>query len=241
MARISAYVDRVFRRSKKSKGTANERSTGVDQPGITTTSPGDAPLPAMTVFPGPENNTRTQLPAESVTTPNSPTTSITLEQTTTKPPMVEENADREVQVDPWTRAFELFQERTDDQELVSAYTDHLGFVQGDGSAGPDLSRKSSVETVVEKLLEDRDQKQWKITIMDRDIKIRSQLEKLAKFLSWSDPVVKSAVSTQPYAALAWSGVSLILPWRHTKRRYAGGVQQHWGPPDVLASLRAGIS
>ncbi|KAI9928609.1 hypothetical protein MW887_001824 [Aspergillus wentii] len=82
---------------------------------------------------------------------------------------------------------------------------------GDGDSGPDLWSKDSVEATVKKLLEDRDQKQWKITIMDRDIKIRSQLERLTKFLLWSDPVVKTAVSCQPYAALAWSGVSLILP------------------------------
>jgi hypothetical protein len=33
----------------------------------------------------------------------------------------------------------------------------------------------------------------------------------AQFLLWSGPIVKDALSAQPYAALAWSGVSLLLP------------------------------
>ena len=43
------------------------------------------------------------------------------------------------------------------------------------------------------------------------MKIRNQVERLTKFLQWSDPLVKAAVSAQPYAALAWSVVGLLLP------------------------------
>ncbi|XHF97076.1 hypothetical protein AWENTII_000679 [Aspergillus wentii] len=185
MAWISEHVDRVVQRLKRKEKTANAESNEINQPSTQLAPP----------FP----------------VPKSPTTPIAPDQKTTKSPIVEANADREVQVDPWTRAFELFRERNHDQGLVIAYKDHLGFLRGDGDSGPDLWSKDSVEATVKKLLEDRDQKQWKITIMDRDIKIRSQLERLTKFLLWSDPVVKTAVSCQPYAALAWSGVSLILP------------------------------
>lgn len=40
---------------------------------------------------------------------------------------------------------------------------------------------------------------------------REQVERLAKFVLWSDEIVKSALSAQPYAALACSGVSIALP------------------------------
>ncbi|OKL62324.1 hypothetical protein UA08_02515 [Talaromyces atroroseus] len=36
-------------------------------------------------------------------------------------------------------------------------------------------------------------------------------DKLVSFLSYSDPTVKQTANAQPYAALAWSGVSLIIP------------------------------
>ncbi|KFY86569.1 hypothetical protein V498_07459, partial [Pseudogymnoascus sp. VKM F-4517 (FW-2822)] len=53
--------------------------------------------------------------------------------------------------------------------------------------------------------------QWKVYILGRDINIRAQFERLTKILQWSDPLVKSTIITQTYAALAWSGVSLLLP------------------------------
>ncbi|KAJ5740823.1 hypothetical protein N7493_000695 [Penicillium malachiteum] len=53
--------------------------------------------------------------------------------------------------------------------------------------------------------------QWRVSLLGKDVKIREQSEKLAKFLLWSSPIVQSALSSQPYAALAWSGVALLLP------------------------------
>jgi hypothetical protein len=75
----------------------------------------------------------------------------------------------------------------------------------------DLSSRESIETALNKLLEDREKKQWKVSVLGHDVKIRAQVERLTNILKWSDPLVKDAMSTQPYAALAWSGVSLLLP------------------------------
>ncbi|KAJ5903418.1 hypothetical protein N7504_005801 [Penicillium tannophilum] len=110
----------------------------------------------------------------------------------------------------WARAFKLFSER-DHDDAMKEYIVCLSSLQDDDTPDVDLSNRQSIEAIVKKLLADREQGQWKITIYDHDFKIRSQAEKLLKFLAWSDPIVTSAVSTQPYAALAWSGVSLIIP------------------------------
>jgi hypothetical protein len=112
-------------------------------------------------------------------------------------------------VDPWGAAYKIFQER--EPELTADYAKHLASVQGDPPANIDLSVPRSVESIVTQLLEDREKKQWRVSLLGRDMKIREQAEKLAKFLLWSDPIVKDALSAQPYAALAWSGVSLLLP------------------------------
>jgi hypothetical protein len=108
--------------------------------------------------------------------------------------------------DLWEQAYEIF--RKQEPDLIDNYNKHL---LGNVAAGADLSSRASVETVLKKLLEHREKKQWQINFLSHDIKIRTQVEGLAKFLQWSDPFVKDAVSTQPYAALAWSGVSLLLP------------------------------
>src|SRR6266566_1223909 len=111
--------------------------------------------------------------------------------------------------DPWTSAYEIVQEREPD--LMTDYKKHLASVHGGDAPDADLSTPRSVESIVKKFLDDREAKQWRVSLLDSDIKIREQAERLVKFLLWSDPIVKTAVTAQPYAALAWSGVSLLLP------------------------------
>jgi hypothetical protein len=94
---------------------------------------------------------------------------------------------------------------------MADYKTHLASLQDDAAASGDLSTPRSVENIVRQLLKDREKKQWRVPLLGRDIKIREQAERLAKSLLWSDSIVKNALSAQPYAALAWSGVSLLLP------------------------------
>jgi ankyrin repeat domain-containing protein 50 len=112
-------------------------------------------------------------------------------------------------LNPWTRAYGIFQSR--EPELMADYKTHLASLQDDAAASGDLSTPRSVECIVKQLLEAREKKQWRVPLLQKDVKVRDQAERLAKFLLWSDPIVKNAVSAQPYAALAWSGVSLLLP------------------------------
>lgn len=112
-------------------------------------------------------------------------------------------------LDPWTRAYEIFQDR--ESELAADYKKHLASLQEDPQSSSDLSTPLAVESIVKRLLEDREKKQWQVSLLEKDMKIREQVERLAKFVLWSDDIVKSALSAQPYAALAWSGVSMLLP------------------------------
>lgn len=112
-------------------------------------------------------------------------------------------------LDPWTRAYEIFQEGG--SELVTDYKKHLASLEEDTTFSADLSSSTSVEAIVRRLLENREKTQWQVPLLGKNIKIREQVEKLAKFALWSDEIVKSALSAQPYAALAWSGVSMLLP------------------------------
>ncbi|PMD14051.1 hypothetical protein NA56DRAFT_404439 [Hyaloscypha hepaticicola] len=109
-------------------------------------------------------------------------------------------------VDLWELAYEKF--RAQEPELAEDYTKQL---LGNATASTDLASRQCVETALKKLLEDREKKQWKISFSGHSMKVRKQADRLTKFLQWSDPLVKAAVSAQPYAALAWSGVGLLLP------------------------------
>ncbi|KAJ5538681.1 hypothetical protein N7494_008160 [Penicillium frequentans] len=149
----------------------------------------------------------------STSTPDLPSSSsIYNHSTPTDAPLMETINNQGTQNDLWSESFVMFQERDTDQELLTAYTNYLASLQGQGtSASIDFSNPESVEGVVRTLLADREQKQWKFHIRNHNISVREQFEKLGRLLLWSDSLAQSAVSTQPLAALAWSGVSLILP------------------------------
>ncbi|KAH1634077.1 hypothetical protein KXX16_006114 [Aspergillus fumigatus] len=108
----------------------------------------------------------------------------------------------------WARAYSLVEER--EHELIDEYKHQLADPGRDTATKADISSRQSVESLVKQLLDNREKKQWRISLLEKDITLRRQVERLTKFLLWSDPIVKSAVSTQPYAALAWSGVSVFL-------------------------------
>lgn len=113
----------------------------------------------------------------------------------------------------WDRAYILVQGR--EPELMEEYRHQIVVVhQGDGqAAGTDLTCRKSVESLVNHLLDYREKRRWRISLLGKDITLRRQVERLTKFLIWSDPIVKTAVCTQPYAALAWSGVSAFIAVR----------------------------
>lgn len=117
-------------------------------------------------------------------------------------------SDASDEFDPWLRAYNILQTR--EPELLGDYEKHLASLQPDTAAGPNLSNSQMVKSVVNQLLDKREKKQWQISLSGHNINVREHCERLIKFVLWTDPVVKSAVSTQPYAALAWSGISLLL-------------------------------
>ncbi|KAK3947728.1 ankyrin repeat-containing domain protein [Pseudoneurospora amorphoporcata] len=213
MGRLSQVKDRLLGKhkpdgaSKAASGVSSPPATPPTAPALPSASaPASAseipPVPTIIAHPPPEQIVLSA-PQPPNPTPASPAPTLcpgTASDTASSP---------SPNVDPWGQAYKIFRER--EPELTADYAKHLASVQGDPPARIDLSVPRSVESIVTQLLEDREKKQWQVSLLGRDIKIREQTEKLAKFLLWSDPIVKNALSAQPYAALAWTGVSLLLP------------------------------
>jgi hypothetical protein len=108
------------------------------------------------------------------------------------------------------QAYDKLKER--EKDLVTDYEEHLNSCKyGPTTTTDPLSTLESTKVTVTQLLEYRYSKQWRLLWLEADVKVREQLEKLVKFASWSDDIVKQALSAQPYAALAWSAVSILLP------------------------------
>ena len=187
-----------LRKWNKRDGDRNEAATASNtQTSSTAPQPTRAsPVPRVDHLP-PEQALLTAQP-----TSNSTSSSIS-------PSTAASTSDDDTSQDLWAQAYEMACGREPD--LMADYGRHL--TARHDAAGL-LSTPQSVKPVVKQLLDDREMKQWRISLLGRDIKVRKQAEKLAKFLLWSDDIVKSAVSAQPYAALAWTAVSVLLPVRH---------------------------
>lgn len=123
-------------------------------------------------------------------------------------PMINDNTESkdDTSQDTWAQAVKLVCKR--EKDLMADYCKHLGESE---DAPVSLAAPQSVELVVKRLLREREGKQWHVAPFRNDIKIREQGEKLVKFFIWSDKIVSATVSSQPYAALAWTAVSILLP------------------------------
>ncbi|KAL8740703.1 MAG: hypothetical protein Q9190_006623 [Brigantiaea leucoxantha] len=112
--------------------------------------------------------------------------------------------------DLWMLAYETLKLR--DLDLIVDYENCLAATIASsenypqGPLNPEL-----IKAVVERKLQDHEAKKLILHIRGKAIKVREQGEKVIKFILWSNGFVSAAVSAQPYAALAWSGVSLLLP------------------------------
>lgn len=106
------------------------------------------------------------------------------------------------------RAYKTLEIR--DPDLVADYAYYLDSARTSTPTLRTLSPKL-IEAVIEQKLQDNEAKKLVFHLGSKSIKVREQGEKLIKFILWSDGIISAAVSAQPYAALAWSGVSLLLP------------------------------
>lgn len=78
------------------------------------------------------------------------------------------------------------------------------------------------EAIIAQKLHDNETKKLVFNLGSESIKVREQGERIIKFILWSNDFISTAVSAQPYAALAWSGVSVLLPVRFSKFPSADG-------------------
>ncbi|KAJ2975567.1 hypothetical protein NQ176_g5452 [Zarea fungicola] len=153
----------------------------------------------------------TQPSLDSQTSATRPTlqTPIDLRPTTQPPETVTptNTANENISETLWSQAYQKLEEN--EPELLEGYKKHLGDILHDTDVSQ--SNPATIATLVQQLQKDREGKQWKLSFRGKEHKIRDQVEKLAKLFVFCDAVIKQAVSAQPYAALAWSGVSVFLP------------------------------
>ena len=77
-------------------------------------------------------------------------------------------------IDLWTQAYVIFQNQQ--LELTADYEKHLASLQSGSAFEADLSSPQFVEATVKRLLKDREDKQWHVSLLGKDIKVQEQVE-----------------------------------------------------------------
>jgi hypothetical protein len=118
----------------------------------------------------------------------------------------------------WGKAYAALEQ--DEPDMVKSFKQDVS-----SAANTQVSvTPSDLAKMLQIKLEQQDSKQLIVTILNKRIKVREQGEKVVKFVMWSKDVIGAAASLEPHAAIAWAGVSLLLPVRaHCTRRYPENV------------------
>jgi hypothetical protein len=121
----------------------------------------------------------------------------------TSTPALKEASSSTTDPDLWRRAYKVLQER--ESQLVESYE---RLICPDGG---EFDTEERMKQAIQTKLERRESRHFIFKLADKSIKVREWGDSIAKLMIWSEGIVSTAISAQPYAALAWTGVSIFLP------------------------------
>lgn len=119
--------------------------------------------------------------------------------------------------DLWDRAHKLLREDKSTKQLLEKYETILAS-ELEQVASPVTSvdwgsrvRSEQVSILIDKKLKDIEGESCKLQLGNQAVEVKAQVDKVVKTVIWAKDFVSTAVSADPHSALAWSGVSLLLP------------------------------
>lgn len=119
--------------------------------------------------------------------------------------------------DLWDRAHRLLRDDKSNRQLLVAY-ERILLSELNEVASPSTSvnwgsrdRRRQVSDLIVKKLKVIEDTRWRLQLGKETVKVKAQVDKVVKTVIWAQGFVSSAISADPHAALAWAGVSLLLP------------------------------
>ncbi|CZR60767.1 uncharacterized protein PAC_10663 [Phialocephala subalpina] len=72
-------------------------------------------------------------------------------------------------------------------------------------------RKENMTRILTKKVAEVNDKKWKLRFNDHEVAVEDLVKPVVDAVGWADKYVSGALAANPYASIAWAGVSLILP------------------------------
>jgi hypothetical protein len=119
----------------------------------------------------------------------------------------------------WDQAYEELRKQED--KLIKDYeavlTGDLAIMIGSMAvmlSGSKEERKDQMATLLTRKIEEVKKNTWKLKFGGQDIPLKDLAQPVVGIIQWADDYISGALSSNPYASLAWGGVSLLLPVSH---------------------------
>ncbi|KLJ11401.1 hypothetical protein EMPG_09706 [Blastomyces silverae] len=110
----------------------------------------------------------------------------------------------------WDEAYNEL--RKEDAKLVDAYERDLFAIQDLEQRAPEgEDREIQLQKLLNSKLQDIENSQMKVSIHGKDVVIRDQVRKVVHSILSVKDYIGTVASVEPHAALAWTGVMIILP------------------------------
>lgn len=104
--------------------------------------------------------------------------------------------------------------RDEDEDLVADYEARLCGDLGAGLAstlGSKVGMRDRMQTILQRKMDDINRNTWRLTFGSSEFKVGDLVEPVLGVVDRANKYIADAVSASPYSALAWGGISLLLP------------------------------
>lgn len=114
--------------------------------------------------------------------------------------------------DLWDEAYEALRET--DIKLVERYEETILRIDQEGARlGPvgSVARQEQLSAFITRRLDSIEKDKQIFVVAGKKIVLQEQVDKIVRIIMFAKDFVSSAVNAEPHAALAWTGVCMLLP------------------------------
>jgi hypothetical protein len=101
----------------------------------------------------------------------------------------------------WNEAYKDLRDK--DEKLMRNYEATAGL------SGSDIG-EDQMKSILEAKVQDVNKNTWKLEFGGRGVLVKDLMKPVVAIVDWSNEYISAAVSANPYASVAWAGVSLLL-------------------------------
>lgn len=116
----------------------------------------------------------------------------------------------------WNLAYENLRESDEDLIVNCEAKLQRNFTAGLGSTlgltlGSRADRRDQMSTILQRKMDEINRETWKLKFGSTEVQVKDLVQPVLAVVNWANEFIKSAVSANPSASIAWAGVSLLLP------------------------------